>query len=117
MISFTPDEVVALARGPRPWPTPGARHCPACGEQRVRSYVQRSARNGRPIIFDYVWCAHCRRYASSTGPMPDDLAFDDPLADAGDPAWGNQGDAFFAALDTAWDQGLLPQTYTKVPQR
>jgi len=115
MLAFTPDEVAAIARQPRPWAEPSERVCPACGSTSIRFYLQGSMRNDHQILFSYVWCSRCRRYHGSTGPVPDGLVFEDPLAsDALE--WGAKGDTFFARLDDAWGRGVLPQRFTSIPR-
>lgn len=110
VLAFNPDQVAALARLPRPWNELQEHVCPACHAEKVRTYLQKSARNGHPIMFGYVWCGNYRRYHGSTGPMPNGLDFEDPLQSER-LEWGDKGDAFFEKLDRAWNTGVLPQRY------
>lgn len=49
--------------------------------------------------------------------MPAGLEFEEPAEVSTDRvAWGNKGDDFFKALDLAWNKGILPQRYLKVPR-
>lgn len=114
MLDFTPAEVEALVRGPRPWEDSSERECPACGARKVRSYLQEAPGRSRPSLIGYVWCANCRRFHGATGPMPAGLSFEDPLADRRMP-WGSRGDGFFRILDEAWERGLLPQRFLSLP--
>jgi hypothetical protein len=107
--SFRPDEVEALATGTSFLLEPGERNCPACGERRLRAYVQSPPAAKRPTLVSYVWCGGCRRFAGSRARRPDGLVFADPMA-------GRERVPlieFLDQLDRLWDDGVLPQTFAR----
>ena len=111
---FTGDEVAALATGASFFASPGERDCPACGERRLRAYVNAPAAARRPTLVSYVWCAACRKFVGSRAKHPEGLVFSDPLA-ALPVAERRELErslvGFLAHLDRLWDDGVLPQTF------
>lgn len=93
-----------------PWKHPGEQVCPACGVRALRQFVHSGDRFGRPILFAYTWCAHCRRYHGTTGPRPEGLQFTEPVSrleiDATDGLSG-----LLDLLDRRWNEGTLPQSF------
>jgi rubredoxin len=107
---FEPDQIAALAAGPRFIEAPAERVCPACGVTAVRSYLHGGERLGNPIVMGYTWCANCHRYSGSTGPKPPGLEFDDPLERRPPDEHRNLGlIRLLIYLDRLWDEGVLPQ--------
>jgi hypothetical protein len=112
--SFSGDEVAALTTGESFFAAPGERVCPACGERRLRAYVQSPPNARRPTLVSYVWCSGCRKFVGTRAKHPDGLVFSDPLAllDAdGRRELERSLVGFLAHLDRLWDEGVLPQTF------
>jgi hypothetical protein len=109
---WQPFEPGQLGRGSirAPWQSPGEQVCPACGVRALRQFVHSGDRFGRPILFAYTWCAHCRRYHGTTGPRPEGLQFTEPVSrleiDATDGLSG-----LLDLLDRRWNEGTLPQSF------
>jgi hypothetical protein len=112
--SFTGDEVAALTQGTSFFAEPGERDCPACGERRLRAYVNSPAQARRPTLVSYVWCSGCRKFVGTRSRHPDGLVFSDPLAALPDEQrreLERSLTGFLAHLDRLWDDGQLPQTF------
>jgi hypothetical protein len=110
--TFEPDQIAALAAGPRFIEAPAERVCPACGVTAVRSYLHRGERLGDPIVMGYTWCANCHRYSGSTGPKPPGFEFDDPLERLPPDERRRLHQSLIGLLhyvDQLWDDGVLPQ--------
>ena len=112
--SFSGDEVAALTTGESFFAAPGERVCPACGERRLRAYVNVPENARRPTLVSYVWCSGCRKFVGTRARHPEGLVFSDPLA-ALSVAERRELErslvGFLAHLDRLWDDGVLPQTF------
>ncbi|GIF18631.1 hypothetical protein BJ973_008410 [Actinoplanes tereljensis] len=114
MDSFSGDEVAALTQGESFFVAPGERVCPACGERRLRAYVNTPAHARRPTLVSYVWCAACRKFVGTRAAHPDGLVFSDPLAllsEAERRELERSLVGFLTHLDELWDSGVLPQSF------
>jgi hypothetical protein len=112
--SFSGDEVAALTRGESFFAAPGERVCPACGEKRLRAYVNSPLNARRPTLVSYVWCSACRKFVGTRAKHPAGLVFSDPLAlltVAERRELEGSLVGFLAHLDELWDSGVLPQTF------
>ncbi|WP_433297112.1 hypothetical protein ACQP2F_40130 [Actinoplanes sp. CA-030573] len=114
MNTFSADEVAALATGESFFAAPGERLCPACGEKRLRAYVNTPPNARRPTLVSYVWCAACAKFVGTRAKHPEGLVFSDPLA-AMPAAERRELErslvGFLAYLDRLWEEGALPQTF------
>ncbi|MFC5028773.1 hypothetical protein C8250_025920 [Streptomyces sp. So13.3] len=114
MQEFDSGQVEQLLAGARFVDDPAERVCPACGQQAVRTYVDRRGAPARPVLITYSWCASCRRHKGWTGPDLGDLGFDDPLQELSATerdALSRDFDAFLRRLDALWEEGRLPQRF------
>jgi hypothetical protein len=112
--TFSGDEIAALTQGESFFAAPGERVCPACGERRLRAYVNAPAQARRPTLVSYVWCAACRKFVGTRAAHPAGLVFSDPLAvltDAERRELERSLVGFLAHLDELWDSGVLPQSF------
>jgi hypothetical protein len=113
-LAFTADQAAALAQGAGFLLEPGERECPACGESKVRTYVQAPENARRPTLVSYVWCSACRRFVGTRAKHPSGVVFSDPLSMLA-PAERRELErsliGFLAHLDTLWDAGVLPQSF------
>ncbi|MBN6035333.1 hypothetical protein [Amycolatopsis sp. 195334CR] len=112
--TYSPREIEALGRSAPPLTEAVERVCPACGKKAVRRYLY-DHDGPRRVAMSYVWCANCRRYASSTGPpLHPDFEFDDPGEKSAELRALRDKDlmALLDHLDALWDSGVLPQTFT-----
>jgi len=113
-MSFSPDEIAQLTQGESFFVAPGERICPACGEKRLRAYVNAPPQARRPTLVSYVWCAACRKFVGTRAKHPAGLVFSDPLAVLS-PAERRELErsliGFLAHLDELWEAGALPQTF------
>ena len=112
--SFSGDEVAALTQGESFFAAPGERVCPACGERRLRAYVNAPSNARRPTLVSYVWCSACRKFVGTRAAHPAGLVFSDPLAlltVAERRELERSLVGFLAHLDRLWDAGVLPQTF------
>jgi hypothetical protein len=113
--SFSGDEVAALTQGSSFFTEPGERDCPSCGQRRLRAYFTAPENAKRPTLVSYVWCAACDKFVGTRAKHPEGLIFSDPLATL---TTAERRDlersltGFLAHLDTLWDTGALPQTFT-----
>ncbi|WP_306203823.1 hypothetical protein [Actinoplanes sp. RD1] len=113
--SFTGDQVAALAQGESFFLAPAERECPACGKRSVRAYVTAPDNARRPTLVSYVWCAACHRFVGTRAKHPEGLIFSDPLASlsvAERRELERSLVGFLEHLNTLWDDGVLPQTFT-----
>ncbi|MFC7534291.1 hypothetical protein [Actinoplanes sp. GCM10030250] len=113
--SFDGDQVAALTRGESFFAAPGERDCPACGERRLRAYFTAPENARRPTLVSYVWCGGCEKFVGTRAKHPEGLIFSDPLAvlPAGERRELERSlTGFLAHLDSLWDSGALPQTFT-----
>ncbi|BAL92305.1 hypothetical protein AMIS_70850 [Actinoplanes missouriensis 431] len=113
--TFSADEVAALTLGESFFLAPGERECPSCGERRLRAYVTAPANARRPTLVSYVWCSGCGKFVGTRAKHPEGLIFSDPLALL--PADERRElertvTGFLAHLDSLWNTGVLPQTFT-----
>src|SRR4051794_12113710 len=112
--SFRPDQIEALATGTSFLADPGERDCPACGERRLRAYVQSPPVARRPTLVSYVWCGGGRKFVGSRARRPDGLVFSAPLAGLTSEhrrELERSLSGFLARLDGLWDDGVLPQSF------
>jgi hypothetical protein len=112
--SFSGAEVAALTTGESFFVAPGERECPACGDWRLRAYVNAPENARRPTLVSYVWCSACRKFVGTRAKHPEGLVFSDPLAAlsaAERRALEGSLVGFLAHLDRLWDDGVLPQTF------
>ncbi|MEU4687793.1 hypothetical protein [Actinoplanes sp. NPDC023714] len=113
--SFNADEVAALTQGDSFFADPGERDCPACGERRLRAYFTTPPAARRPTLVSYVWCGACDKFVGTRAKHPEGLIFSDPLATLTPTERRNLETTltgFLTHLDTLWDTGALPQTFT-----
>ncbi|MBW6437845.1 hypothetical protein KZ829_29345 [Actinoplanes hulinensis] len=113
---FSGDEVAALTQGPSFFADPGERDCPACGRRRLRAYFTTPLNAKRPTLISYVWCGACDKFVGTRAKHPEGLIFSDPLATL--PADERRTlerslTGFLAHLDSLWDAGALPQTFSR----
>ena len=112
--SFSGDQVAAMTQGESFFAEPGERECPACGERRLRAYVNAPANARRPTLVSYVWCSACRKFVGTRARHPEGLVFSDPLAVL-PPGERRRLErslvGFLEHLDHLWDTGVLPQTF------
>ncbi|MEU4619186.1 hypothetical protein AB0G04_04295 [Actinoplanes sp. NPDC023801] len=112
---FSGDEVAALTRGESFFTDPGERDCPSCGQRRLRAYFTVPENARRPTVVSYVWCGACDKFVGTRARHPEGLIFSDPLATltaAERRELERSLTGFLAHLDTLWDTGALPQTFT-----
>ncbi|GAA0480452.1 hypothetical protein Aca07nite_13940 [Actinoplanes capillaceus] len=112
---FSGDEVAALTQGASFFADPGERDCPACGRRRLRAYFTTPASAKRPTLVSYVWCGACDKFVGTRAKHPEGLIFSDPLATLpADERRALEGSltGFLAHLDSLWDSGALPQTFS-----
>jgi hypothetical protein len=110
--NFNPEELAAIAAdASRAESDLSERACPSCGEVCLRTYYERSLRRSTPVLLVQVWCGNCHKFTGSTGPMPEGLMFDDPLAELTEDQRRELGDVkvLFSTLDLMWSEGRLPQ--------
>ncbi|MFI6026351.1 hypothetical protein [Amycolatopsis magusensis] len=111
--TYSPRELDELGRTAPPLTETGERLCPACGARAVRRYLY-DHHGRREVAMSYVWCANCRRYASSTGPpLTPDFVFDDPAEDSAELRALRDADlmSLLDHLDALWNAGVLPQQF------
>jgi hypothetical protein len=112
--SFSTDQIAAMTRGASFLVEPGERDCPACGERRLRAYLNARDRARRSTLVSYVWCRACRKFVGTMAAHPAGLVFSDPLAEL---SAAERRDlersltGFLAHLDKLWDDGILPQSF------
>jgi hypothetical protein len=110
---YSRSEVDRLTAVPQPPDNPAPRKCPVCQEPTIRHYYHDYKSSGSPIPSgtSWFWCPHCARYASFTGPtLQYDFYYDDPLKDQIELIPEAQ---ILDRLNSAWDSGGLPQTFTR----
>jgi hypothetical protein len=116
--SFSAGQVEALAQGASFMAEPGERDCPACGEHAVRAYLSAPENARRPTLVSYVWCYACHRFVGTRAAHPAGLVVSDPLttlSTAERRELERTLIGFLAHLNTLWDDGTLPQTFTTAP--
>lgn len=117
---FSGDEVAQLTRVESFFTDPGERDCPSCGRRCLRAYVTAPENARRPTLVSYVWCTACGKFVGTRVRHPEGLIFSDPLAGltAGERRELERSlTGFLSHLDTLWDTGTLPQTFTAAPAR
>jgi hypothetical protein len=114
---YSREQLDQLAANRVPLTSNEQRLCPVCDHRAVRRYYYErySPGRGHLIGMSYTWCSHCHRYNSATGvARSSKYDFDEPADTTGELERLRRGDllGLLDHLDTLWESGDLPQTFT-----